>query len=193
MKFRQFPLVCAAILMLALSACATNTLQRAGTSTVFDLRLDSQLDWARIKGARNESWTIDGTNLNLLRIYSQVKPNEHVFMLRKEKASKPDGPWYRPGMRPDELRDLLLDGMREQGSVNVSASALRPHDFGGAQGVRFDIALSSTNGLNYKGTVAAVERNGTLTSLVWSAPSEYYYGRDAAAVNHMLDSMRFVQ
>ena len=103
-----FKLLCAGTLALALTSCATNTLQRAGASTVFDMQLDSQLDWARIKGSRNEAWTIDGTNLNLLRIYSQVKPNEHVFMARKEKASKPDGPWFRPGMRPDELRDLIL-------------------------------------------------------------------------------------
>lgn len=188
-----FKLLCAGTLALALTSCATNTLQRAGASTVFDMQLDSQLDWARIKGSRNEAWTIDGTNLNLLRIYSQVKPNEHVFMARKEKASKPDGPWFRPGMRPDELRDLILDGIREQGSVNVSASGLRPHRFGDSDGVRFDIAMSSTSGLNYRGTVAAVERQGRLTSLVWSAPSEHYYDRDAAQVNHMLDSMRFVR
>lgn len=193
MKSHAFRLFCAAALALSLASCASNTLQRAGASTVFDMQLDSQLDWARIKGARNESWTIDGTHLNLLRIYSQVKPNEHVFMARRERASKPDGPWFRPGMRPDELRDLILDGIREQGSVNVSASDLRPHRFGDADGVRFDIAMSSTSGLNYRGTVAAVERQGKLTSLVWSAPSEHYYARDSEQVNRMLDSMRFVR
>lgn len=183
----------ASLLLIGLSGCATNTLQRAGSSDLFDMQLDSQLDWARTKGSRNESWTIDGSSLNLLRIYSGVKPNEHVFMARKEKASKPDGPWFRPGMRPDELRDLILDGLREQGSVNVEAEGLRPHRFGTTDGVRFDIQMSSADGLNYKGTVAVVERNGLLTSLVWSAPTEHYYDRDAAAVNRMLDSMRFVR
>lgn len=192
MKSAAFRLLCTAVLALSLASCASNSLQRAGASTVFDMQLDSQLDWARIKGPRNESWTIDGTNLNLLRIYSQVKPNEHVFMARKERASKPDGPWFRPGMRPDELRDLVLDGIREQGSVNVAASGMRPHRFGDADGVRFDVTMASTSGLNYKGTVAVVERHGKLTSLIWTAPSEHYYARDVAQVNHMLDSMRFV-
>jgi len=193
--FRQFRNISLALLLtIGLAACATgNTLQRAGASTVFDMQLDSQLDWARIKAKRQEAWTIDGTALNLLKIYSGVKPNEHVFMARKEKTSKPDGPWFRPGMRPDELQNLILDGIREEGSVNVSASGLRPHKFGDADGVRFDIALASTGGLNYQGTVAVVERNGLLTSLIWSAPAEHYHGRDVAAVNHMLDSMRFVR
>lgn len=183
----------AALAVLALAGCAANTLQRAGASTVFDLRLDSTLDWARIKGARQETWTIDGTRLNQLRIYSNIKPGEHVFMARKEKASKPDGPWFRSGMRPDELRDLVLDGLREEGAVNLDSGELHPHRFGAVDGLRFDFAMSNADGLNYKGTVAAVEREGMLTSLVWMAPSEHYYGRDADAVGRMLDTMQFVR
>lgn len=183
----------AALAVLALAGCAANTLQRAGASTVFDLRLDSTLDWSRIKGARQETWTIDGTRLNQLRIYSNVKPGEHVFMARKEKASKPDGPWFRSGMRPDELRDLVLDGLREEGAVNVDGGELHPHRFGAVDGLRFDFAMSNADGLNYRGTVATVERDGKLTSLVWMAPSEHYHGRDADAVGRMLDGMQFVR
>ena len=40
-------------------------------------------------------------------------------------------------------------------------------------------------------TVAAAERNDRMTLLVWVAPKEYYHGRDAAAVDAMLDGMRF--
>jgi hypothetical protein len=32
-----------------------------------------------------------------------------------------------------------------------------------------------------------------LTVLVWKAPAEYYYDRDAAAVGRMFDSLRFVK
>lgn len=182
-----------ALAMLALTGCATNTLQRKGAATVFDLRLDSELDWARIKGARQELWTIDGSKLNQLRIYSGVKPNEHVFMARREKASKPDGPWFRGGMRADELRDLILDGLREEGAVNVSGSQLRPQRFSNVDGVRFDFAMTDAGGLNYKGTAAAVERGGKLTALVWLAPGEHYHDRDVVAVNRMLDGMQFAQ
>ena len=42
-----------------------------------------------------------------------------------------------------------------------------------------------------EGYIAAAERNDRMTLLVWVAPKEYYHGRDAAAVDAMLDGMRF--
>ena len=180
---------------LLLSACATTgpggQLQVAGTSTVFDMTLQSDLDWARIKSRRNEMWTIDGLLLNRLMIFSNVAPGEHVFQRTRERRSRPDGPWFRAGMRLDELEQLVIDGLVDQDWVGVTPSNVRPHAFGGVEGVRFDVHMTHPDGLVYDGTVAAVEREGHLTVLVWLAPKEHYYGRDIAAVNAMLDGMRF--
>jgi hypothetical protein len=180
-------------LYLAGCASAGSELQRAGsTATVFGIQLASPLDWSRIKGPRQEVWTIDGTALNSLIILAGIKPNEHVFMLAREKKSRPDGPWYRAGMRPDELRDVILDGLREQRWARVSASELRPQRFGDLDGLRFDLSMASPDGLLYAGTVAAVEKDGKLNLLLWKAPLEHYHPRDVAAVDSMLDGMRFV-
>ena len=43
----------------------------------------------------------------------------------------------------------------------------------------------------YQGTAAVAERDNCLTGWCWMAPREHYYGRDVAAVNAMLDGMRF--
>lgn len=185
-----------AILLLAMLAACTSpggTLQRAGSADVFDLQLDTGLDWSRIKSAREELWTIDGTNLNSLSIFSGIKPGEHVFMMAREKKSRPDGPWFRAGMRPDEIRDIIVDALRELNWANVGSDALRPHRFGEIDGLRFELALTNPDGLVYKGTVAAAENGGKLTVLVWKAPAEYYFDRDSVAVGRMLDSMRFVR
>ena len=53
--------------------------------------------------------------------------------------------------------------------------------------------MASAGGLVYKGTVAAAQKDGKLTLLLWKAPAEYYYGRDEAAVSRMLDGMRFTR
>jgi hypothetical protein len=184
-----------ALAFLLLAACASTgpggRLQPSGTTTVFDMTLESPLEWARVKSYRNEMWTIDGMLLNRLMIFSQVKPGEHVFQRAKERRSRPDGPWYRAGMRLDELQQLVVDGLVDQDWVGVGSSNLRPHDFGGVEGVRFDLRMTHPDGLIYEGTAAAVEREGRLTVLVWLAPKEHYYGRDIAAVNAMLDGMRF--
>jgi hypothetical protein len=195
-KLHHFKIAAMAALILIISACASpgGALLKAGTSNkVFDMQLDSDMNWARVKGSRQELWTVDGASLNSLSIFSNVKPNEHVFMLARERKSRPDGPWYRVGMRPDELRDVILDALRGQGWINLTSENLRPHKFGADEGIRFDITHTNSDGLIYKATVAAVERNKKLTVLYWKAPQEHYYARDVASVNKMLDSMRFVK
>ncbi len=181
-----------ALALLLVAGCGGNRLQRAGSAAVFDLQLETQLDWARIRAPRQEQWTIDGAPLNQLMILPRIKPREHVFLRAKERSWRPDGPWFRAGMRPDEVRDIVLDGLRGAGWANVEGLKLRPVRWGGTPGLRFDLALDNPNGLVYRGMATAAERDGRLTLLVWITPAEHYYGRDAEAVGRMFDSLRFV-
>ena len=195
MNIRRCKLLFASLLLVVVGACTSpgGVLQQAGGADVFDMHLDSDLKWSRIKSTRQELWTIDGTALNSLSIFSGVKPGEHVFQMLKEKKSRPNGPWFRPGMRPDEVRDIVVDALMGQSWAKVSSDQLRPQRFGDADGLRFEMTLTNPDGLVYKGSVAAVERGGKLTVLVWKAPAEYYYDRDAVAVGKMFDSLRFVR
>jgi hypothetical protein len=179
--------------LLVLAACASNRLVTAASGIgLFDMQVDTSLDWARIKLPRQELWTIDGLPLNRFVFFSAVKPNEHVFLQRRATRGRPDGPWYRSGMRPDELRDVILDGFRESQWTRVESSGLRPQDFGGREGVRFELSMTDTGGLNYRGTAAAVVRpDGKLNLMFWLAPTEHYFGRDQAAVERMFASLRF--
>lgn len=185
-----------ACLLLVLAACSgTGTrLVPAGDGVrVFDLQMDTSLDWARARAPREELWTIDGVPLNQFVVISKVKPKEHVLLLARERKSRPDGPWYREGMRPDEIRDVLLDALRGNGWSNVQASNLRPARFGDADGLRFEATMTSGNGLVYQAMFGAIERDGKLTHFFWAAPREHYYGRDVAAVERMFSSIRFVK
>ena len=183
-----------ALLATFLAGCASGgrLVSAAQGVRVFDLEFDTSLDWARTRDTRIELWTIDGMPLNEFVVIAKVRPNEHVFLGARERKNRPDGPWYRSGMRPDEIRDLLLDAMRGDGWSHVAASNLRPARFGSVDGIRFDIELTHANGLRYRGTYAAAEHEGKLTHWFWIAPAEHYYGRDLAAVNRMFDSARFV-
>lgn len=181
--------------LIGLASCAGQggRLVAAGPGIrVFDMLVDTTMDWARIKLPRMEFWTIDGLPLNEFVVVSGVKPNEHVFLAARERKRRPDGPWYRPGMRADEIRDVILDGLRQDGWTNVASSDLRPVRFGTTPGLRFEAQLTHAGGLHYKGTFGAVERNGRLTHFFWLAPTEHYYNRDLAAVTRMFDSVRFL-
>jgi hypothetical protein len=192
---RLLRLLALSLVTALLACCATGPggrlLAKGTTTTVFDMTLDTSLDWARIKSGRQEIWTIDGVPLNRLIVFSRTRPNEHVFQMLRERRSRPDGPWYRPGMRLDELEKLVADGLADQQWVGVNTSNPRPHNFGNVEGLRFDLQMTNPDGLIYQGTAAVAERNERLTVLVWMAPREHYYSRDAAAVNAMLDGMRF--
>ena len=184
-----------ACVLVLLAACASGggRLVRAQEGVrVFDLQFDTGMDWARMRLPRVELWTIDGLPLNEFVVVSKVRPNEHVFLESRERKRRPDGPWYRTGMRPDEIRDVLLDAMRQDGWSRVAASNLRPARFGNVDGLRFEISLTHANGLRYRGTFAAAERQGKLTHWFWLAPEEHYHGRDIAAVERMFASARFV-
>jgi hypothetical protein len=184
-----------ALCIALLAACASGggRLVKAQEGVrVFDLQFDTSMDWARTRLQRVELWTIDGLPLNEFVVVSKVRPNEHVFLESRERKRRPDGPWYRPGMRPDELRDVLLDAMRQNGWTQVAASNLRPARFGSVDGLRFEVQLTHANGLKYRGSFAAAEHGGKLTHWFWLAPAEHYYGRDAAAVDRMFASARFV-
>jgi hypothetical protein len=194
MNLKCLRIVFLAALTAFLTACASSggSLQKAGAAAdVYGMVIQSELNWSRIKLPRQELWTIDGPGLNSLNIIPDTKPGEHVFHLAKEKKSRPDGPWFRTGMRPDELRDVILDAIREQGWADVDSSGFRPHAFAGVSGIRFDVRQTSPEGLRYQGSVGAFERNGRLTVLYWKAPEEYYYGRDVQAVNRLIDSIGF--
>lgn len=187
---------CALALLLLLAACAAGggRLVTAGSGIrVFDMQVDTSLDWARMRLPREEVWTIDGVPLNRFVVFSQVKPNEHVLLEARERKRRPDGPWYRPGMRPDEVRDVVLDALRANGWANLQAGNLRPARFGNAEGLRFEAVMTSSNGLVYRGLFGAAERQGKLTHFFWAAPQEYYYGRDIEAVERMFASIRFVE
>jgi len=191
---RLFRFAVLALLLVLVAACATNRLVSASSGiAVLNLQIDSSLDWSRVHGPRAEMWTIDGAPLNRFLVIADVKPNEHVYLGPRERKGRPDGPWYRPGMRADEIRDVLLDALREGGWSNISSSGLRPVKFGGVDGLRFEATLTSESGLIYRASFGAAEHNGKLTHFSWMAPNEYYYDRDAAAVNKMFESIRFVK
>jgi hypothetical protein len=184
-----------AMLVVLLASCANGSqlVKAAQGVRVFDVAFDTNLDWSRETYGRMELWTIDGLPLNEFVVVSKVRPGEHVFLGARDRKSRPDGPWFREGMRPDEIRDVLLDGLRGDGWNNVSASNLRPARFGDVDGLRFELELTHGNGLVYRGMAAAAVHDGRLTHWFWVAPAEYYHGRDVAAVNAMFDSARFVK
>ena len=177
-----------------LAACSASPLVKPGPNSAgSQLMIDSEMEWTRVSMSRYQLWTIDGELLNRLYLIPTVREREYIFLGHRETRRRPDDPFYKRGMRADELRDLVLDGLRASGAVKVDDSNLRPVNFSGREGLRFEITLSNEEGLQYQGMVAAFEHEKGLALAIFLAPSEYYYPRDAAKVSRMLDTLRWKQ
>ena len=191
MKFMRWIVVAALALLLA--ACAAGgPLVTPGTQRIGSrLSIDAGMEWTRMQGMREQLWTIDGPQLNSLHLIPQVREREFIFLGQRQTRRRPDGAFYHRGMRADELRDLIVDGLRASGAVNVAVSNLRPVDFGGREGLRFEIAMATEAGLKYQAMAAAFEHENGLALALFYAPTEYYYPRDQAKVSAMLDTLRW--
>ncbi len=179
-------------LCLALAGCGVGgALVKPGPTTGGGkLMIDSEMEWTRMGMSRYQLWTIDGELLNRLYLIPNVREREYIFLGQRQTKRRPDGPFYKRGLREDELRDLILDGLRAAGTVNLESRNLRPVNFSGRDGLRFEFSMANEEGLKYQGMAAAFEHEKGLALALYMAPSEFYYPRDEAKVSKMLDTLR---
>lgn len=180
-------------LAILLTACASGApLVTPGRTTAGgNLSIDAGMEWTRMGTSREQLWTIDGPQLNSLYLIPNVRERDFIFLGQRQTNRRPDGAFYHRGMRPDELRDLIADGMRATGAVNVITRNLRPVNFGGREGLRFEMSMDNASGLKYQAMAAAFEHEKGLALALFYAPTEYYFPRDEAKVNAMLDTLRW--
>ncbi len=191
MKQLRWLILAAWVLLLAACASGGPLVTAGRTNAGSHLTIDAGMEWTRTGGLREQLWTIDGPLLNTLYLVPTVRDGDFVFLGRRQTKRRPDGAFYHRGMRPDELRDLIADGLRAAGAVNVATSNLRPASFGDREGLRFEMTMDSDSGLKYKAMIAAFEHEKGLALAMFYAPAEYYYPRDEARVSTMLDSLRW--
>jgi len=186
-----FALVVACTLAACAGASSTSRLVEPGAQKAGRLTLQSEMEWTRASAQRFQMWTIDGELLNLLYLVPEVREGDYIFLGARQSKRRPDGPYYHRGMREDEIRDLVTDGLLGAGFIGVDTSNLRPAQFGEHAGMRFDLSMANPEGLAYQGLVAAFETERGLALAIFIAPREYYFPRDGAKVSRMLDTLRW--
>ncbi|MEJ7747427.1 MAG: hypothetical protein WKF61_11930 [Luteimonas sp.] len=191
MKFHTWLGVCLVVLLAGCASRGGPLVSPGPNPAGSGLTIDSEMEWTRISTQRFQLWTIDGELLNRLYLVPSVREREYIFLGARQTRRRPDGPFFQPGMRADELRDLIIDGLAASGAINIQASNLRPVDFGGREGLRFEMSLANEEGLKYQGMAAAFEHDRQLALAIFLAPSEHYYPRDAEKVSRMLDTLRW--
>ena len=193
MNARHLRALACAALFLGLSACATVTLIPAGAYAVGGQSVTlgrswsdiSIIMWGRPKNVRLLS--IDGPLLNRLYIADGLASGQ--FLVKPVKKERPTPTW-KAGMSPNEQVEFIADSVAALDYQRVETSGLRPAKVGATDGLRFDIAAKTAEGLDISGIAQVVESGGKLYLILYLAPSEHYFGAQKAEVEGIMTSAR---
>jgi hypothetical protein len=171
------------------------------------ITIDPQIEWTSAAGPRaaipglglerllflterdtSSVWTIDGLGLDELVFLTGVTAGDPLF--RSQGVAPKDMVRYNTTMLPDDVMDMIAGTLGKAGDQQLRTSALRPVPFGTVTGFRFDLAYTTQDGLQMKGTALFAQRGKKLDVILFLAPSEYYYDRYAPTVEKIFSSVQ---
>lgn len=186
------------VVALALAGCAAEPLVRAERPARVgqSYRVEPQIEWSRLRSGRRQLWTVDGPQLEQLRLYAGIEPGE-VLLSRPARGNRSESggsPRYEAGMRPHDVAELVTATLVRLGAVRIEWRDLRPGSFGGRRGFRFGLRFASADGLAYEGlaagTVADADR---LHLILYLGTRDHYFGAYRPAVERLVDSVEMIE
>ncbi len=175
-----------------LSACAGyKGVDSTKTIAVGDIIIAPQIGWTNIPVQGTLTmWTVNGTGLDELYFFN-AKADAPLF--ETNKIANKDMAVYRAAMLPDDVMEAMASTLGKLGFLQVQTMGLKPAGFGSEQGFRFDITMTSSGGLQYKGMATFAQIPGKLEAVIFIAPEEYYFDHYAGTVDKVFSSIQFTK
>lgn len=178
-------------LLLVVAGCGSPLVRPGELVQLKSFTVVSPIAWSQFSNGRERVWTLDGPMLNRVWMIDGVKPGEQVFLRpRPYGRRKGEGALFHAGISDSEAIELIADGLREQGIDDLVISDITPRRFGQLSGFAFALEFASRRGLRYRGFGAGEIAGDTLSFVLYFAPGEYFFDRDAAAARQVLESIR---
>lgn len=173
----------------------------------------SNVTWSQADEGGMHLWTIDGPLLEALRFVS-LNDGDPLFPAADKDAKLPR---FRAHMAPNEIVEFFVASLKSvsggvdthqlakgiahpagirAGSINASSievTNLRPADFGGQPGFRFDFFFLSKEGLGRQGMAMGSVRDNKLLLMVYTGTKEYYFGKHSQEVESIFSSVQFAR
>ena len=92
-------------------------------------------------------------------------------------------------MLPNDIQDLLVRTMSQEGLDNVRADDPTPCAFGGLTGFCFQTSFSDKAGLEMKGKAIAARNGKKLELIEFRAPADFYFDHSAPTVDQLFASI----
>jgi len=133
--------------------------------------------------------TMDGEALNSLTFAASLEDGHTLIKTYDRHRLLPV---YRSDMSQTEVVEFIRDSLSVGGMADATITSLRPEPFGSLDGVRFDVKGATQRGLNMSGTGKAAIENGKLHLIIYTAPTEYYFGLHEYELNEILASIELM-
>lgn len=193
--------VCARLLLLLilgaglLAGCGNPILVKPGESNEIGdaYRVDPQIEWSREQAQKLQIWTVDGPQLQQLRLYADIADGDTLFPAPARTQRREHWPEYRQGMRAHDVAELVAATLEQSGAIDVVAKRLQPGGFGNQPGFRFDLTFHSELGLAYQGLAAGmITPDNRLHLILYMGAQPHYFGAYVPTVRRLLDSVRLL-
>lgn len=182
---------------LSLAGCGAGPLVRPHEPVALDrwYRVDPQIEWSRMRSGRRQVWTVDGPQLEQLRLYAGIEPRETLLTraARPPDRQAPRSPHYEAGMRAHDVAGLVAATLVRLGAARVEWQDLRPARFGDRRGFRFGLRFASAGGLAYEGLAAGTVADADhLHLIVYFGTRDHHFGAYEAAVAGLIESVEMI-
>jgi len=176
-----------------LTACASGPkLASAGMFEAGSYSVPLSQDWTAFniktgKGKPAQLLTVDGTVLNSVYLYSDLKEGDSLMKERKRDNPVPK---FTTDLSELELVEFLADSLeRGHGLLDVQTMNVEPSSFKGAEAIQFDFTALNENGLKISGSSLLGVEDEKLNIVLYMAPTIHYYGKLKGDVSAMMTSL----
>lgn len=139
------------------------------------------------KGKPAQLLTVDGTVLNSVYLYSDLKEGDSLMKERKRDNPVPK---FTTDLSELELVEFLADSLeRGHGLLDVQTMNVEPSSFKGAEAIQFDFTALNENGLKISGSSLLGVEDEKLNIVLYMAPTIHYYGKLKGDVSAMMTSL----
>jgi hypothetical protein len=176
-----------ACLFLAACATAQRAPERFNADDAFVVEFESAwIDISRIARPPHRSvhiFTVHAPTLDRLYLVGDMPAGESIVPA-PSRRQRPVV--YRADLTRGELVEFVSANLSALGYVRIETRNVRPALLGGANGVRFDARMQTSDGLNVSAMALAAQSEGRLRLILFIAPEEFYFQQLAPEIDRML-------
>ncbi len=147
--------------------------------------IEPQIPWSATQEGKAVLWTIHGPALEGLRFLTGIGDGDPL----SERKDREKSPKFRKGMTAIEIKELVVDTLAAANATKIQTNNLKPFQFGGQRGFRFELTYLVDNGLEKAGLVVGSVIEERLYLIAYTGARAHYFPKHRDHVERIIESI----